>query len=327
MPGSEVAGAGSRQGRNAGGTASVSRARAAATLVGMPASPLISYAQNGEDVVLWRALGRLDGGRYIEVGANDPSIDSVTRLFYDRGWSGITVEPVLAYAQAQRDARPRDTVFAVAAGDGSASTATLHVIADTGLSTTVGDSGPGVGEHDVTVPLRSLDSLIEEAGFADEDIHFLVVDVEGAEAQVIAGIDLTRFRPWILVIEATAPNSTVPTHQEWEPVLLAAGYEFALFDGLNRFYLAREHGELRELLSYPACVHDNFVRPAERMTSMQPELDRLHDLVADRDRELEQLRSDLARLRAEFNAIQQTLSWRVTRPLRAIRRIRSGRPA
>ena len=33
----------------------------------MPESPFDSFAQNGEDMVLWRYLSHVDGGRYIEV--------------------------------------------------------------------------------------------------------------------------------------------------------------------------------------------------------------------------------------------------------------------
>src|SRR4051812_11935071 len=72
------------------------------------AEPFLSFSQNGEDVVLMRALGHLGPGRYIEVGANDPTDDSVTRAFYNRGWSGITVEPMQDYAQRHRQQRPRD---------------------------------------------------------------------------------------------------------------------------------------------------------------------------------------------------------------------------
>ncbi|HZF37393.1 MAG TPA: FkbM family methyltransferase, partial [Blastocatellia bacterium] len=43
----------------------------------------ISYAQNFEDVMLWRALKHIDRGFYIDVGANDPDLDSVTKAFYE----------------------------------------------------------------------------------------------------------------------------------------------------------------------------------------------------------------------------------------------------
>lgn len=69
----------------------------------------ISYAQNFEDIRLWRALKHVEKGLYIDVGANHPTADSVTRAFYDRGWSGINVEPVPSYYHALCQERPRDT--------------------------------------------------------------------------------------------------------------------------------------------------------------------------------------------------------------------------
>jgi len=46
------------------------------------------------------------------------------------------------------------------------------------------------------------------------------------------------------VAEAVAPRTGEPTWQEWEPFLLARGYRFALFDTLNRFYVAAERPEI-----------------------------------------------------------------------------------
>lgn len=54
----------------------------------------ISYAQNFEDVRLWRVLKQFEHGFYIDVGANDPRHHSVTKAFYDHGWQGINVEPM-----------------------------------------------------------------------------------------------------------------------------------------------------------------------------------------------------------------------------------------
>lgn len=69
----------------------------------------ISYAQNFEDVRLWRALKQFEHGFYIDVGANDPSHDSVTKTFYDHGWEGINVEPMQNYYDSLCQQRPRDT--------------------------------------------------------------------------------------------------------------------------------------------------------------------------------------------------------------------------
>ena len=83
--------------------------------VSMDVDTFVSYAQNSEDVVLWRALRTIANGHYIDVGACDPVEYSVTKAFYDRGWSGINVEPVESYAAKLRKSRPRDTTYEVAA--------------------------------------------------------------------------------------------------------------------------------------------------------------------------------------------------------------------
>ena len=77
---------------------------------------LLSYSQNFEDVLLWRALGDIAGGFYIDVGANDPELHSVTRLFYDAGWRGTNIEPMPSSLQPFLDQRPRDINLSCAAG-------------------------------------------------------------------------------------------------------------------------------------------------------------------------------------------------------------------
>ncbi len=223
-----------------------------------------SYAQNAEDVVLWRALKDVVEGCYVDVGAAHPVIDSVTKAFYERGWSGIDVEPTDAYAADLRADRDRDIVVQACAGD-APGTATLHMVLGTGLSTVTDDvervDAKRYDVVDVEVPVVTLDDLLVEHGCDGRDIHFLKVDVEGFEEQVLRGTDLSRWRPWIVVVEATLPNSTQQVHDRWEHLLVDAGYRFCLFDGLNRFYASPDHPELVEILSFPVCVFDEpYVR-------------------------------------------------------------------
>jgi FkbM family methyltransferase len=307
--------------------------------------PFISHAQNREDVVLFRALGHLTAGRYVEVGANHPTDDSATRAFYDRGWSGVTVEPVPHFAELYRAERPRDTVVQVAVTDRDVDEVILHVVAGTGLSTIVDavnddHTAAGIVSEDVTVPALRLDALLADQGLSEDDpVHLLLVDVEGAEPEVLRSIDLRRWRPWVLVIEATKPNSTDTTHGEWEAGVLAAGYEFCLFDGLSRFYVAEEHAaELKASLSYPACVLDHYLthshdqalqavhRAEQAVDRMVTETTHWRTLAltgwADAVGEVGVAASDDSEhLRRELAAIQQTVSWRVTGPLRGVRTV------
>lgn len=329
----------------------------------MTTSAFISHGQNAEDVVLWRALGHLTTGRYVEVGANDPSVDSITRSFYDHGWSGLEVEPVASFVERFRAARPRDVVVRAAVTADQVEAVNLHIIDDTGLSTTVDavrdrHAHDGWVSHTEAVPARRLDALVTEHGFATGEVQFCVIDVEGAERSVLESVDLRAWRPWILVIEATSPRTQLPTHHEWEHLVTGAGYEFVLFDGLSRFYVAQEHAAvLREPLSRPANVLDGYRHARDdeatrayeqcraQIVALEHERDALtDDLIRWRGRALEHWASDLAgstpgsylgsgggseiaRLQAELEATRQTLSWRVTKPLRAVRRrqLRTGR--
>jgi len=81
-----------------------------------PSSGIISYAQNREDILLWRALFDIEEGFYVDVGAQDPTLDSVTRAFYDRGWRGINIEPVTGYFDKLCVERPKDLTLQSATG-------------------------------------------------------------------------------------------------------------------------------------------------------------------------------------------------------------------
>jgi FkbM family methyltransferase len=314
----------------------------------------VSYAQNGEDVVLWRALCSVPAGRYVEVGANHPTVDSISRAFYDRGWSGVAIEPVPALAAAYREARPRDIVVEAAVTSASVDDVVFHVIENSGLSTLSDDisaqhADAGWAVTDVRVRTRRLDAVLAEHLQDGDDIHFLIIDTEGAEGQVLDSIELTKWRPWVLVIEATAPQSTRPTHGEWEDTVLAAGYEYCMFDGLSRWYVAKERADLAPTLSYPACPLDEWVSnrtfgAEQHVHALNAELatcrsqnDALLDqvirwrgVVLDRWAEAASTAAaypgaggvpshETARLVAELDAMRRTLSWRVTAPLRDIR--------
>jgi hypothetical protein len=90
--------------------------------------------------------------------------------------------------------------------------------------------------------MQTLASLVTQHKVSE--IDFLKIDVEGAEADVLAGGDWKDVRPRVIVVEAVAPGSMAEAWRDWEPSLLAQGYRFAFFDGLNRFYVANESREL-----------------------------------------------------------------------------------
>lgn len=254
----------------------------------------ISFAQNYEDVILLRALRGIVDGFYIDVGAQHPRNDSVTKAFYDLGWHGINIEPVEHWHRLLAELRPRDVNLCVAAGAREA-TIDLFEVEGSGLSTTCAEFARQHREQGLPVlaprqvRVRSLDSICAEQGVTQ--VHFLKVDAEGAEADVLRGIDLRVLRPWVVLVEATEPNSRRSNHAEWEPLLTGQGYGFVYHDGLNRFYLASEHAELSPAFAEPPNVFDAFVR-REQVDEAERSLQRLREsdsLLKDRAEHIEEL--------------------------------------
>jgi FkbM family methyltransferase len=263
-----------------------------------PASGIVSYAQNREDILLWRALHDLPDGFYIDVGAEDPTQNSVTHAFYERGWHGINVEPAPGHFDRLRNERPRDLTLQVAIGD-RVGWSTLYEFPGTGLSTLVEEvaarhQSKGLRYVERSVPIVTLTNLWED--FVTGEVHFLKIDAEGYEPQVLSGMALARFRPWIILIEATEPLTCEGAWHEWEAKILEAQYQFVHFDGLNRWYLAAERSELKERFDAPPNIFDQFELAATVS-------------VCDR----------LAALERELERIRASASWQWTAPLRAVR--------
>lgn len=220
---------------------------------------MLFYSQNFEDVLLWRAFGNVQQGKYIDIGAHDPIIDSVSRVFYEQGWRGIHIEPIPAYAEMLRNDRLGDQVIeaAVSAHPGILS---FFDIESSGLSTAdpeIAEShcAQGWDVSEITVPAVTLDDIF---GLIDDGIvHWLKIDVEGHERQVLEGWHVAVL-PWVVLVESTYPCTQIDTYQAWEELLLEKGYSFVHHDGLNRYYISPEHPEIAPIFQYGANVFDGF---------------------------------------------------------------------
>ena len=219
---------------------------------------MISYAQNAEDVRLRRVFRDGPAGFYIDAGACHPVLDSVTKDFYERGWRGINIEPTSHAFELIRADRPRDINLNVGLSDRPGSLDLFEATDSLGRSTFSADYRDGWRAHDGcafvrrSVPVTTLARVCAE--HVDGPIDFLKVDVEGHERQVLEGADFARWRPRVAVIEG-GPDAA----RAWEHLMLAARYEFAAFDGINRYYVREEDRDLIPALADPVSVADDFV--------------------------------------------------------------------
>lgn len=310
-----------------------------------------SYSQCGEDNLLWRVLRDVPNGFYIDIGGYDPTEDSVTSIFYDAGWSGINIECNPAMLARFVQQRPRDINLGVAVSDQNGQMK-LNLIAETGLTTLVDGitdqhRGDGWRVEQVTVRTQTLADVWDAHVPNGQQVHFLKIDVEGAKDAVIRGADWSRHRPWILAIEALEPHSNVPCHQDWDPLLQQAGYMFVNFDGLNRYYVAREKEEFADIVSTPLNFVVDQYMPApvhlqhDEVMRLHGEVARLQDEVARQTAVGDQLKAELERAAQELSLLHDMLNrrprplWEMVvfrcsgKPKKLVRRIlfhKSGKP-
>ncbi|NLY09869.1 MAG: FkbM family methyltransferase [Tissierellia bacterium] len=269
----------------------------------------ISYAQNFEDIMLWRALKHIENGFYIDVGAGDPHQDSVTKAFYERGWRGINIEPIPQLYEKLVRERPRDINLQVAAGD-KEKEIVIYELPDTGLSTLDlsiaerHEKERGYKKVERIVKSQTLTQICKDIHLSP--IHFLKIDVEGAEKEVLEGTDFSIVRPWIILVESTIPNSRIENYSEWEPILLNANYEFVYFDGLNRFYVAKEHPELKESFKLPPNCFDGFVVD-EKTPFCSPSLVQTKLQLSEANKETDKLKMELNEANKKIDNLQREL--------------------
>lgn len=250
----------------------------------------ISYAQNFEDVLLNRIFKDQKRGFYIDIGAHHPIYDSVTKAFYEKGWTGINIEPVSKFFHLLENDRPNDINLNIAISDQKGEL-NFHELLDTGLSTFDGEMAEklaqkdGFSLHEYPVAMKTLADICRQ--YVNQPIDFLKIDVEGWEEKVILGNDWQNFRPKIILLEATIPNSPIKKETNISDFLASHNYQYIYFDGLNDFYLAKEFSHWCNFFTTPVNVFDNFIRFSEY--DKKHHINNLENNIKIKDEELEDL--------------------------------------
>jgi FkbM family methyltransferase len=294
-----------------------------------PAKPFVSFSANAEDVILHRLFGNRDNGFYVDVGAAHPVFENDTKALYDRGWSGINIEPNPALFAQLESARPRDRNLALALSDAEGSLPYWEVVG-TGLSTCDAEEaerarGKGFEVSEHTVRCTTLARVLSDANVTCLDV--LKIDVEGFELRVLRGNDWTQYRPSVIVVEVTYPETPVRRPDNVRPLLERHGYAFAYFDGLNDFFVDQTFrvpgNAFRPSNVFDRVVHHNMVTLREHADALERDravkeeyIGSLRAHNAGLERQLVQLQNEAGALRSEIEMLRLDVSGLRARSLR-----------
>ena len=208
------------------------------------------YSAYGEDIIIlsWlQALGiAVERATYLDVGAAHPYRLSNTALLYRHGARGVLVEPDPDQAKALRARRPRDTVLNVGVAFDDRRSANLIRMKDAvfntfdaGQASKVVDASQGWRPDQVQsvrdempIELRPINDIIDRdlSGTAPD---FLSIDVEANDLNVLKQLDMRRFKPVAICVEASTPV------EQFNDLLAPYGYELMATTPDNFIFIRR----------------------------------------------------------------------------------------
>lgn len=166
----------------------------------------ISFSQQGEDLVVYDYLCRAvkGPGIYIDAGCFDPILYSNTRLFYLLGWRGICVDASLESIERFREIRPGDVAVAAALGEGDRPMVYCeHPVKALSCLLPADQVIAGAGwTHTRPVTTQRLTDIIQSSRFASAKVHFLSVDLEGHDLEILQSYPFFTHRPCTVCVEA-----------------------------------------------------------------------------------------------------------------------------
>lgn len=229
------------------------------------------YSHHGEDFLLWKLFDYKTNGFYVDVGAFDGVHLSNSYSFEQHNWSGICVEANPAYFKICKESRTgANCLNAACVGDDSIQKIEFYAEELGLLSGIRGNREDDVrsryekrglefkGFSKITVPALTLNAILGQYLPASTEIDFISIDVEGSESDVLKGLDLTRFRPRVIVIEA----NTEEANEALNTCLVQQnGYIKARTIGVNVFYV-RDLKDVKALNSIPLnCKLEKNIHP------------------------------------------------------------------
>jgi len=197
-----------------------------------------SYSQIGQDLFVLDFFKNIKDGYFVEIGASNGIIFSNTFLLEkNHNWKGICIEPsVDEFVDLQKNRQSHCVNKAVYSKSGLKMEFIKKL--DGLLS--------GLKEHYnfeawktvptekiYTVETETLTDILDRYK-APKYIHYMSIDVEGAEVEILKGIDFSKYRFGLLNVEH---NYNTTQRKQQRAILESNGYKFLKQNDFDDYYV------------------------------------------------------------------------------------------
>ena len=171
---------------------------------------MIYYSQYGQDTIFKQFFEhkKIENGFFLDVGSVDGIYISNTLLLEKEGWNGICVEAHPSFFEFLKSNR-KSKCYSCAAGEEDKESCDFYAYHRASYSSlnehvALGKNDPtgevnGVMNGKIKIPMRKLDSILEENEV--KKIDLITIDVDGSEKQTLPGLTLNKWNPLILMLE------------------------------------------------------------------------------------------------------------------------------
>lgn len=200
-----------------------------------------SYSQYNEDLYIDKLLGFKETGFYIDIGAYDPEKLNNTKLFSERGWKGINIDPNPETIEKFNEQRPNDINLNIGL---ASSAAELRAVLFEGCrSFTLSSDLIKQREEekleiikDLKVEVKTLKEIFAQHT-TEQKVDFISVDTEGLDLEVIKGNDWSKYRPTIVCVEThNEQGDSINYREKIHEFMRAQDYKLAYDTGLNSIF-------------------------------------------------------------------------------------------
>jgi len=179
-------------------------------------------------------FGDKTDGFYVDIGANEPIIQSQTYHLEQLGWNGLLVEPIPSYCELLKDQRSGITIQCACSSPENEGQRLQLSLAEGHSTLNEKPIAKGSVSHEsIFVTCRTLDSVLED-NLVKPGFEFISIDIEGHEMEMFKGFSLGHWKPQLVLLEDHVLNHEKHRHMKQN------GYMLILRTGLNSWYVPKE---------------------------------------------------------------------------------------